>query len=305
MNEADLTHYLEGRLAPQLKDKGLSAAQVAPLLEDVRDRLTSVLSRWNDEVFRRPVLQTGIEEAWFYQPASVELEIRALVVIAVRNSLVGDLNADVPATPGLRHSLPDAEMPAITGEAIRYFSQIDLAALSECLSPPQNDVFGNLPAQYPTAWNAISHLAGLTGLEASFEPVSASPPELALPAESDLPPRVTEVVMSGMHPDIDYPLGRVLGAIRDGLTELFFVDSFKYLTRHPRKLYQVLEFILCHAGTFVTHNYCLKNGYVARRRPLLRPAHTTGEVFEKLKFRRRGTTRTHSSTLRVVRQSTS
>lgn len=156
MNEADLTHYLEGRLAPQLKDKRLSAAQVAPLLEDVRERLTSVLSRWNDEAFQRTVLQTGIEEAWFHQPASVELEIRALVVIAVRNSLVGDLNADVPVTPGLRHALPDAEMPAITDQAIRYFSQIDLAALSECLSPPQNDVFGNLPAQYPTAWNAIS-----------------------------------------------------------------------------------------------------------------------------------------------------
>ena len=141
---------------------------VLPHLEDVRDRLTSVLSRWNDEAFRRPVLQTGIEEARFYQPASVELEIRALVVIAVRNSRVGDLNADVPATPGLRHALADAEMPAITGQAIRYFSQIDLAALSEYLSPPQNDVFGNLPAQYPTAWNAISHLAGLKGLEGSL-----------------------------------------------------------------------------------------------------------------------------------------
>jgi hypothetical protein len=305
MEESHLAHYLEGRLAPQLKDRGLSTPQVAPLLEDVRDRLTSVLSRWNDEAFRRPVLQTGIEEAWFYEPASVELEARALVVVAVRNSLVGDLNADTPATPGLRHSLPDAEMPAITGGAIRYFSEIDLVALAECLSPPQNDVFGPLPAQYPTAWNAISHLARLTGLEASFDPVSAPPPELALPSESDLPPRVTEVVMSGMHPDIDYPLGRILGAIRDGLTDLFFVDSFKYLTRHPRKLYQVLEFILCWEGTFVTHNYCLKNGYVARRRQLLRPAHTTGEVFEKLKFRRRGTTRTHSSTLRVVRQSMS
>jgi hypothetical protein len=34
MNEADLTHYLEGRLAPQLKDKGLSPAQrvVLPIL---------------------------------------------------------------------------------------------------------------------------------------------------------------------------------------------------------------------------------------------------------------------------------
>jgi hypothetical protein len=296
--------YLTQFLAPRLQDGyGLSGPQVDLLVSDVRSRLASILRCWSDRAFRQTILVTGVEEATFYQPASAPLETRALVVLAVRNSLVGDLNAQQPAIPGFQHAIPDSEMPAVTGEAVHYFGRVDLNATSQRLPPLPHDAFGEFPGRFPTAWRALSHLAQLRGkdLEASFEPLDAPPPGLALPTElASSPFELNPVVMSGMSPEIDLVLGQALLALRRGITDLFFADCFKFVTRNPHKLYRVLEFVLCHGAAFVTHNYYLANGYVARRRRLLRPAHTVSDMMAKLEARKRGTTQRHRKVLEDV-----
>src|SRR5260370_24260900 len=116
--------YTQSILVPQLGSLGLTKRQRKIVAEDVTKRLESVVSHWSDVPFRRTVLAIGTEEAAFWEPCSASLDIRSLVVVAVRNSLVTDLNATRAYTRGLRSPievLPDGRVPLGTGEAIQYF----------------------------------------------------------------------------------------------------------------------------------------------------------------------------------------
>ena len=83
--------YTQSVLLPQLRSLALSKRQREIVLEDVSRRLESLLFHWNDRAFRRTILMLGTEEATFWEPQAASLEIRSLVVVAVRNSLIEDL----------------------------------------------------------------------------------------------------------------------------------------------------------------------------------------------------------------------
>jgi len=87
--------YTRSLLLPQLRSLGLSKRQWEIVVEDVAQRLESVLSHWNDVPFRRTILVLGSEEACFWRPLSASIEIRSLVVVAVRNRLIEDLGTAV------------------------------------------------------------------------------------------------------------------------------------------------------------------------------------------------------------------
>ena len=70
--------------------------------------------------------------------------------------------------------------------------------------------------------------------------------------------------------------------------------------REQRHLYPVLEFVLATPVPVVTHNYLITNGYVARRRKLLRPAHLDSEIEPKL-TQLDGAVRRHRDYLETVR----
>ena len=121
--------YTQSLLVPQLRSLGLSKRQWEIVVEDVTQRLESLLCHWSDVHFRRTVLVLGTEEASFWRPHSANMEVRSLVVVAVRNSLIEDLGASHPYTKALRSRktlLPDALMPWITSEAINAFQEVDL-----------------------------------------------------------------------------------------------------------------------------------------------------------------------------------
>ena len=88
--------YTQSVLLPQLRSLGLSKRQREIVLEDVSRRLESLLFHWGDQAFRRTILTLGTEEATFWEPQTASLEIRSLVVVTVRNSLIEDLG-DIPA----------------------------------------------------------------------------------------------------------------------------------------------------------------------------------------------------------------
>jgi hypothetical protein len=136
--------YTHGLLLPHLQALALSKPQRAIVIDDVSRRLESLLFHWGDLAFRRTILILGTEEASFWEPSSVSLEIRSLVVVAIRNSLIEDLGASHPHTKLLesrKKQLQDEQIPAITSEAIRYF---DKASLDAPRVQPKRDLFGDL-----------------------------------------------------------------------------------------------------------------------------------------------------------------
>src|SRR5437870_145522 len=94
--------YTRSVLAPQLRSLGLTKKQRAIIVADITMRLESLLSHWHDLGFRRTILLLGTEEGACWEPASANLDVRALVVVAVRNSLIEDIHASHAYTEALR-----------------------------------------------------------------------------------------------------------------------------------------------------------------------------------------------------------
>jgi hypothetical protein len=298
--------YLGCHLAPVLGAHGLTDAQIAPVLDDVACRLYAVLRRWNDVCWRRTVLFLGREEATFYEPADADLDIRSLVVVAIRNSLIEHLASTAEAARSLGvddQVIPDRDIPRLTGAAIAFFRHVDFASVAaDRDASPRFNPFADLPRKYPTAWQALAALAALGDTEWSYSPVVAKPPLVAIGVslpQSWHPALRRDQVISGMERSIEPALQRVLRLIKNGVVPALFADSFKMITRDPAKLLEVIEFVLCHDRPVVTHNYFLSNGYVARRQPLLRPAHTAPEAREKF-HDRSGLVERHDRALREI-----
>jgi hypothetical protein len=272
--------YTQSVLSPQLRSLGLSKRQQEIVIDDVTQRLRSLLSHWCDLSFRRTVLVLGAEEASFWEPRSASIEIRSLVVMAVRNSLVTDLNASRAYTKELRSRtelLPDQRMPWITGEAVKYFQAADLDAVQV---QPEHDLFGSLPRRFPNAWHVLSLLGDSPEAEIMCQ-LPKVQGELLDFGASTRSARITgrnAVIESGIDPGLDSVLVKFLRQVEDRKRDLFFSPAFKWITRNPEKLLAIMEHIIRCGGTVLTPTYLLSPTYLARRTPLLRPAHFTSEI---------------------------
>jgi hypothetical protein len=67
-------------------------------------------------------------------------------------------------------------------------------------------------------------------------------------------------------------------SIEEGEVSVLASFAFKGITRNPEKLLLIIDHVLRVGGTVVTPNYLLSPTYLARRNPLLRPAHSSSEV---------------------------
>lgn len=276
-----IQEYMQSVLDPQLLSLGLNRHQREIVVEDVTQRLESLLSHWSDVPFRRTILVLGTEEATFWEPQSASLEVRSLVVVTVRNSLVTDLNASRAYTPKLRSRkqfLPDERMPSITGEAIKYFQGVNLNAVQVQAS---HDMFGSLPRRFPNAWHVLSLLGNSSHdeIECNLPKAEGQPMDF-----STIRGRMKgdTVIESGIDPCFDDHLKKALRLIEEGEIGAFFSFAFKGITRNPEKLLAIIDHVLSVGATVVTPNYLLSPTYLARRNPLLRPAHCTSEIGAKV-----------------------
>jgi hypothetical protein len=278
---APVDGYTRSVLVPQLRSLGLNHRQREIVVDDVAQRLESLLSHWNDESFRRSILVLATEEASFWEPRTATVEIRSLVLLAVRNSVIEDLGASHPYTNELRSAkgrLADDRMPWITGEAVKYFQAANLEAVQP---QPKPDLFGELPGRFPAAWRALS----LLGNSAQSEIVFSLPVVDPRPMDSSGPASEVQrhtVVRSGVDPRLDSQLLEMLRRIRARELDVFFSPSFKSITRNSRKLLCIFDEVLRHGGTVLTPNYLLSPTYLARRDPLLRPIHYNSELDAQL-----------------------
>jgi len=269
--------YTQSILVPQLRSLGLNQRQRKIVAEDVTKRLESLLSHWSDVPFRRTVLAIGSEEAAFWEPSSANLDIRSLVVVAVRNSLVTDLNATRAYTTALRSPrefLPDHQMPWITGEAINYFQTANLDTVQV---QPKRDLFGSLSRRFPNAWHVLSLLGNSSEREiaCNLPMAKAEPVDFSRCRAGD---NNFKDVEAGFDPNLNDYLADVLRKTERKELAVFFSLSFKWITRNPEKLLAIIDHILRFGGTVVTPNYLLSPVYLARRHPLLRPAHFASEI---------------------------
>lgn len=280
--------YLDTLLTPQLERLGAGSfpGAVEAIKMDIHCRLRSVLSRWRDVPTRNTLLLVGREEGAFYEPRSAPLEVRALVVVTIRNSLLEDLG--IPGASLVPADVPESEKPMqeedvrlVTEAAIRYWQAIDLEGLTVPAPPSGDDPFGRLPTDAPHAWHVLSLLANARERSLTFAPCQAPRPSLPR-ATIEHDPDSRAVVLSGISPEYDTLMVSSLRAIRNGRLDWLYSDSWKWLTRHPGKLYRVLDFALAHGGTVVTQNYLLTATMACARRGYARPAHTLDEFYEKL-----------------------
>jgi hypothetical protein len=287
MDEIDM--YLNSILTPQLEHMGVQSflGVTEAVVTDIRLRLQSVLSRWHDLRTRNTLLLLGREEGAFYEPRSAPLEVRAFVVVTVRNSLFEDLGipgaslipADVTAS---EKPMREADVRPITEAAIRYWQTIDVQGLQVLPPAAVDDPFGHLPKNAPHAWRVLSTLANARERTVTFEPCQAPRPSLPK-ATVEHDPEARAVVLSGITPEFDTLMVSSLRAIRNGKLRYLYSDSWKWLTRHPGKLYRALDFALAHGGSVVTQNYLLTATMACARRGFARPAHTMDEFYAKLR----------------------
>lgn len=112
--------------------------------------------------------------------------------------------------------------------------------------------------------------------------MSAAPPELLEARSGSRQGKLAVARLSGIEEALDPALLGYLEAIREREISFFFSDCFKMITRHPRKLYRVVNFVLGHGVPVVTSNYFIAPDYVSQRTPLLRPARHDRELPAKL-----------------------
>jgi hypothetical protein len=298
--------YLRTLLRPQLSALGVNGKQQNLVCDDIHTRLSSLLGNWDDVMFRHTALLLGTEDATFYQPASVDLEIRALIVVGIRNSMLEDLSADHPfveAFVPIARCLPDSFVPVITSEAVAYFASAYREQGGWNLSVPKasSDVFRSLSKQFPESWRRLEILANSDLSEHNFTAQADKQFQQPLLDEEAGRGGAKTTVLSGYAPDIDPDLRRILDLIRAGEGEFFFTSTFKWLTRNPQKLLRVIESLLSWNRSYVTSNYLIGRDYCAKRQPLIRPPHTVVEMTGNL-TNEVGMVERHRQCLRLVRQ---
>lgn len=261
--------YLNASLRPLLQKLGVVSAGRELICEDVRQRLESILGNWSDVTFRNTALLLGMEEATFYEPAVVPIEMRAAVVVAVRNSMIEDLSAAKPFVPALRRfaeCMPDSFVPRITREAVLFFwEKVPRTKRGWGVSPPRRkDVFRELAQEFPQSWQRLQALAFAEGQEVRMSGCSdVTEPEQERPR---LRAQETEACLSGYMPELTPEEAEIFARVSSEPGMMFFTHSFKWFTRNPSKLLRGIETVVSAGGrllraTTIFHGTIARAGY--------------------------------------------
>lgn len=274
-----IQEYLNDLLGNQLREmKYRYREQIAA---DIKNRMCSLLSKWDDEEYRRTILFVTDEEALFYEPYAAT-EVKEFVVAALRNSML-EVAASVNCTQfKMQDPLSNEKIRQLTSDAIVYFRQCSFASLrEEAQSMEFKDVYGQAIKKYPLAWDVLKKTALMTGEILEFAGADQTVSEYE---DQKLDCRkYDKVICDGYSLEFDEYLEEALGNLISGHTEVFFVDSFKILSRNFEKVLHVLQIILENGRTFVTCNYYISNGYIEKRKEILRAAHSEKDVLKNLR----------------------
>ena len=238
------------------------------ILNDIKNRMCSLLSRWNQEDFRRTILFVTDEEALFYEPAAPK-DVKRFVVAAIRNSML-EVAASVNCNElKMREPLSDEKIRIITSSAICYFKECQFETLQEeARNLRYIDVYGEAIQKYPLAWTVLKRAAAANNSEEEFEKIQGAN-QRNIGEDFGINTCKT-AICDGYSLEFDDYLKETLGDVVSGRAEIFYVDSFKGLTRNFEKILHVLQIVLQHENAFVTCNYYISNGRIEKRKKILR-----------------------------------
>ena len=174
----------------------------------------------------------------------------------------------------MQEPLSNEKIRSITSNAIRYFKQCNFEMLQEeAKGTKYIDVYENAIQLYPFAWEILKKAATGNGSgEDSFAKVY-KPDDAEEAEEKPVGLTAKHVVCDGYSLEFDDYLHEVLENTTHGDTEMFYVDSFKVLSRNFEKILHVLQIVLQSGKPFVTCNYYISDGHIERRRKILRAGH--------------------------------
>ena len=282
MPNNEIDNYIQKILKKQLQKLKLSNYGLYSILKDVKIKLTSLIKHWNEPQFIQSLFITAIEEGHFYEP-HINDNISCLIVLGVRNTLL-EIAASINYKEyGLTKPLSNDNIKEITMTAINYFKDINLEELSNNLTI-ENDYYGEVSLKYPHAYMALQNLGSLTQqtLELEYKDTIKDkyiPQEILDNTENNT--SIKEYA-SGITNTITPALASILKAALNKEIPFFYVDAFKILSRNYEIILQVLEFTITNDIVFVTNNFYIQNGYVSRRKDLIRAGHNG--IFNKNAF---------------------
>ena len=251
------------------------------ILNDIKNRMCSLLSRWNQEDFRRTILFVTDEEALFYEPAAPK-DVKRFVVAAIRNSML-EVAASVNCNElKMREPLSDEKIRIITSSAICYFKECQFETLQEeARNLRYIDVYGEVIQKYPLAWTVLKRAAAANNSEEEFEKIQGAN-QRNIGEDFGINTCKT-AICDGYSLEFDDYLKETLGDVVSGRAEIFYVDSFKGLTRNFEKILHVLQIVLQHENAFVTCNYYISNGRIEKRKKILRAFHSEKDMFDNMR----------------------
>ena len=251
------------------------------ILNDIKNRMCSLLSRWNQEDFRRTILFVTDEEALFYEPAAPK-DVKRFVVAAIRNSML-EVAASVNCNElKMREPLSDEKIRIITSSAICYFKECQFETLQEeARNLRYIDVYGEAIQKYPLAWTVLKRAAAANNSVEEFEKIQGAN-QRNIGEDFGINTCKT-AICDGYSLEFDDYLKETLGDVVSGRAEIFYVDSFKGLTRNFEKILHVLQIVLQHENAFVTCNYYISNGRIEKRKKILRAFHSEKDMFDNMR----------------------
>ncbi len=273
-----IQEYLHDLLYDQLREIKYRFRE--QIVIDIKNRMCSLLSRWEQEDFRRTVLFVTDEEALFYEPIAAD-DVRRFVVATIRNSMLEvatSVNCDRFKMP---EPLSDERIKSITAKAICYFKQCNFETLqNEAENLEYIDVYGKAIRKYPLAWDVLKR-AALAGSTVEFDKLCEDKCENW--GDVFLENKWKKVVCDGYSLEFDDVLKEELSNVMSGRADIFYVDCFKGLSRNFEKILHVLQIILQSEKAFVTCNYYISDGRIEKRRKILRAFHSQKDMFDNVR----------------------
>lgn len=302
MNElAKINDYLK-ILNEQFESFGITKKEA--LISVIKSQMLAILKHWNNKELRDIILLFGREEAEFYIP-DANLDIKSFVVVSIRNSLLETAGSSFYQEYGFNRRLDDEkEFPIITKRAIAFFKNFDFTkACRELMDVEINDCYFNNIQKYPLTKEILTKMVSTKKLETYFDKINIEPQKIEFPLNDNYKQKDEYIVEDGYTNKFNQVLIDVLERTIKSKEKIFFVESFKYLSRNFEKNLKTMEYLLQNDISFVTFNYYISNSFVSRRKEFLRPSHDETKI--PLKFKDlSGLSKKHKKALEIVKNQT-
>ena len=273
--------YLEKILYKQLREINMPYRFIKQIQEDIKLRMLSCLTYWNDIESRNTILFFALEEALFYEPRTVQKYVREFVVTTIRNSMIEIAASDDYRMFKISEPLSNEQIKQITFEAIQYFNNYDMNILANNVVVIENEqnVYSIAKKKFPLAWDVVHQIANLDGYKMKMEKQEQCHRE---DVELKYGAELKTVVCNGFTLEFDETLKEIIGDVIADNNNCFYSDCFKMVSRNFEKVLHVLQIILENDKVFCTSNYYISCSYIEKRKKILRAAHNSRDAIKNM-----------------------